>query len=187
MTCVGDKRCTSFLPSRRGDTLADRCARYVLRHHARNLLTYSFLDRGSDERQYCSPGVDLPVVSIMRSKYGTYPEYHTSRDDLGFISGAGLAGSFDLYVKCFGLLEANRTYRATMPCEPQLSRRGLYPTLGSNLGARAVKPMMHLLAYCDGEHDLLRIAELVSVPAGELARLADVLLEHGIIEPTDLD
>jgi aminopeptidase-like protein len=186
VTCVGDERATSFLPSRRGDTLADRCARHVLAHHAERVTYYSFLDRGSDERQWCSPGVDLPVASIMRSKYGTYPEYHTSLDDMAFISPDGLAGSAALYVHCLELLEANRTYRTAMPCEPQLSKHDLYPSLSFHTGTSAYdRTLLDFLAYCDGTHDLIEIAELIGVDAMTLIPIARVLLERDLIVPAD--
>ncbi|MEE8514530.1 MAG: DUF4910 domain-containing protein, partial [Gammaproteobacteria bacterium] len=184
ITCVGDERAYSFLPSRHGTTLADRVARHVLRHHAPDYVEYTYLDRGSDERQYCSPGVDLPVASIMRSKYGVYPEYHTSLDDLNLISQDGLEGSFAMLQKCIQILEANRTYRATMPCEPQLGKRGLYPMLSTKGSGLQVRTMMNLLAYADGLSDLLTIAERIGADALECAVLVDTLAAHDLLEET---
>jgi aminopeptidase-like protein len=181
VTCVGDDRAWSFLPSRLGGTLADRVACHVLGHRAPDYRAYSFRDRGSDERQYCSPGANLPVVSIMRSKYGTYPEYHTSLDDLSLVSERGLAGSFDVLRECLTVLEANRTWVAAAPCEPQLGRRGLYPTLSTRDTKQQVQTMMDVLAYADGRHDLLALAERTGIPATDCATIATALADHGLL------
>jgi len=125
LTCVGDENAVSFLPSRSGDSIADQAALHVLKHKAPGFKFYDFLKhRGSDERQYCSPGVELPMVSIMGSKYGTYSEYHTSKDDLSFISPQGLERAFELHKECIHLLVVNRIYRSRIIGEPHLARQG---------------------------------------------------------------
>ena len=182
VTCVGDDRAYSFLPSRYGDTLADRVARYVLTRHCPDYTEYSFLDRGSDERQYCSPGADLPVASVMRSKYNTYPEYHTSLDDLSLISPQGLEGAFEALQKCLRALEVNKVWRCTVLGEPNLDRRGLYPTLSSKDTDAQVREILNFLAYADGGNDLLEIAERIGVDVFECEALSEALQEVGVIE-----
>ncbi len=185
VTCVGDDRAYSFLESRSGNTLADSITKHVIKHHYPSCVSYSFLERGSDERQYCSPGVDLPVVSLMRSKYGTYPEYHTSLDDLSLISPQGLAGAFGAMQRCISLIEANGVYRTTCLGEPQLGRRGLYPTLSQRGSGLQVHTMMNILAYADGERDLVSLAERIEVPAETCIPIIARLLQEGLLERID--
>jgi aminopeptidase-like protein len=181
LTCVGDDRCFSYVPSRSGNTLADRAATHVLKHLAPGYVHYSFLDRGSDERQYCAPGIDLPVCSVMRSKYAEYPEYHTSLDNLDVVTAQGLGASYQAYRRILECLEANATLESTTLGEPQLGRRGLYPTTSTKESGLRVRRMMNVLAYSDGEHDLLGIAELIDVPMWELLEIVETLVAQGIL------
>lgn len=182
ITCVGDDRAYSYLPSRTGDTLADQVAKHVLAHTHPEYVSYSFLDRGSDERQYCSSGIDLPVCSIMRTKYGCYPEYHTSLDDLELVTASGLLGSYRVLKKAIQCLESNETLATTVLGEPQLGKRGLYPTIGTKEGEAKVQNMMNFLAYCDGVSSNLEIAEKIKVPLWELVDIINQLKAEQLLK-----
>ena len=182
LTCVGDDRTYSYLSSRYANTLADKVALNLLQYEIKGFKKYSFLDRGSDERQYCAPGVDLPVCSIMRSKYAEYPEYHTSLDNLDLVSPAGLEGSFNLYKKIIDVLENNFYYKVTVLGEPQLGKRGLYPKISDHTTLEKVKNIRNFLAYADGNNDLIDIANIIGVSAYELIDIAKMFLEHNLVE-----
>lgn len=181
VSCVGDDRAYSLLRSRDGNTLADRAAKLTLTKHAPDHVEYSYLDRGSDERQYCSPGVDLPVASIMRTRYNSYPEYHTSLDDLTLVTPSGLEGAFEAYTKTISLIEKNYTFRTTTPCEPQLGKRGLYPTLSTRGAGYSVRSMTNVLAYADGTRDLVDLAEKIGITADEAIEISEKLVAAGLL------
>ncbi len=188
LTCVGDDRNVSFMPSRTGNTRADRAARRVLEKIAPDFVAYDFLkDRASDERQYCSPGADLPVASIMRTAYGRYPEYHTSLDDMSVISPEGFAKSFYLYRKVFETLEAMRLWKARLVGEPHLSKRNLRDSLGGQRKPLAsdTKLIMDILALADGDTDAALLAERTGQPVQEILRLCEILVDDGLLEEID--
>lgn len=182
LTCVGDDRAYSYLETRKGNTLTDKVMRNVLGFAHPDYKTYSFLERGSDERQYNAPGVDLPVCDFCRSKYAEYPEYHTSADDMSLISPEGLEGSLEVMQQVINALEYNNYYRVTCLCEPQLSKRGLYPTVSRKGIYEEVKKMTNLIAYADGTEDLIQISSRIGVPVKELIPSVDKLCEAGLLE-----
>jgi aminopeptidase-like protein len=181
VSCVGDDRCYSYLPSRNGKTLSDRAALHALKYIDPDFKSYSWLDRGSDERQYCAPGVDLPVATIMRSKYGEYPEYHTSLDDFSVVTSTGLGGAFAAIRDAIEIVEGDKVLKCTVLCEPQLGKRGLYPTISTKDTAAQVGAMMSMISYCDGEHSLLDIADKIGQPFKKLQDLLVPLMNNGLI------
>ena len=169
ISCVGDSRTFSYLPSRNNKTLSDEVAKHVLHWIYPNFKKYSWFDRGSDERQYCSPGIDLPIASILRSKYGEYPEYHTSLDNLeNVVTPKGLEGGYSAIQKALELIEKNKTYKLKVLGEPHMSKRKLYPTISTKKINKNIKLMMDFISQCDGKNSVLKIANQLNVPAWDL-------------------
>ena len=181
LTCIGDDRAFSYLASRTGNLRVDRVAKRVVATHE-NPRFFSYLDRGSDERHYGAPGVDLPMVSLMRSRYADYPEYHTSLDDLvNVVTPSGLQGGFDVARECIDIYESELVLCAAQLGEPQLGRRGLYHLVQKRSTPESVMLRTNILAYADGHHSVTDMSELFGVPVGKIRSMVDELLEHNLL------
>ena len=183
LTCLGDPGTSTYKRSRQGNAEIDRAAVHVLEHAGAGFTVQDFFPYGYDERQYCSPGFDLAVGCLMRTPHGRFPEYHTSADDLGFITPDALGDSLAKIVRILRTLEENRTYRSLHPYgEPQLGRRGLYKAVGgqSNTTERQLA-MLWVLNLADGRHTLLDMAERARMPFSLLQETAVLLEAHGLL------
>ena len=187
---VGDAGNLTYKRSRRGTAEIDRAVAHVLKHSACEFDTVDFSPYGYDERQYCSPGFNLPVGCLMRTPFGRYAEYHSSADNLDFVLPTSLADSFAKCLSVIFTLENNLTYRNQNPkCEPRLGKRGLYRSSGgSRLSETSELPMLWVLNLSDGNHSLLEIAERADLPFEAVKAAADLLQEHSLLriksEPT---
>lgn len=181
LSCVGDTNDYSMVESRYGNTLADRVLKNVLRFHCQKFTIYPFLKRGSDERQYNAPGIDLPVVSFCRSKYGEYPQYHTSADNMDFVSPKGFQGSFEVMAMITELLEYNKHYQIQVLCEPQLGKRGLYPVVSKKGQYDAVYAITTFIAYADGTNDLIAISDRIGCSTQTLIPVVQQLSAAGLL------
>ncbi len=183
LTCVGDPGHSSYKKSRRGDAEIDHAVRHVLAHSGQEYAILDFSPYGYDERQFCSPGFNLPVGCLMRTPHGRFPEYHTSADNLDLVRPEFLADSFSKCLAVINVLENNRTYLNTNPkCEPQLGKRGLYGAMGGHADARTNElSMLWVLNLSDGSHTLLDIANRSGVAFDIIQRAAQTLLQHGLL------
>ncbi len=182
LTCIGDAGGFHYKKSRRGDAEIDRATTHVLRHCGELSAILDFSPYGYDERQYCSPGFNLPVGCLMRSVWGTFPEYHTSADNLDFIHAESLARSLRLCASICDVLEGNRVYLNQNPCcEPQLGKRNLYKSTGGESIGKEINARLWVLNLSDGEHALLDIAERSGLPFGAIYDAAELLRENGLL------
>jgi aminopeptidase-like protein len=183
LTGVGDSGSITYKRSRRGDAEIDRATTHVLRHSGKPNQVIDFFPYGYDERQYCSPGFNLPVGCLMRTPHGQYPEYHTSADNLDFIHPESLEDTLRLSLEILCVLENNGTYRTTNPYgEPQLGKRGLYRSVGGQKeGALNEMALLWVLNLSDGQHSLLDIAERAGTPFETIYAAAQALAHHGLL------
>ena len=186
LTCVGDDGPHSHLPSRTGSTLADHAILATLKGRGLPIRTYPFHERGSDERQYCHPAVDLPFASLMRSKYNEYPEYHTSADNINLLSSQALQESFDLHLEIIELLEHNHIYEPTTIGEPQLGKRNLYANLSSSALDEQETLRYKILGHADGKLDLISLVEIVEAPPTSVIEQIQLLEQAGVIKQTKM-
>jgi aminopeptidase-like protein len=183
VSMVGDRGGPTYKKSRRGDSAIDRAVAHVLRHSGLTPTIEDFSPYGYDERQYCSPGFNLPVGLFQRSKHGTIPQYHTSADNLSFIKPEHLLESYGVIARTIDIIENDAFYCNTIRnCEPQLGRRGLYGRIGGQEDiATENMAMLWVLNLSDGAHSLLDIAERSDLPFQVIRRMAQVLQEHGLL------
>jgi aminopeptidase-like protein len=181
---VGDGGALTYKKSRRGDAEIDRAITHVLRQRGTTSRIEEFSPYGYDERQFCSPGFNLPVGCLMRTPYGQYPEYHTSADNLDLVRPAALADSLQACLAVVEVLEGNRRYINQNPkCEPQLGKRGLYnPVGGAGNSARDTLTMLWVLNLSDGKHSLMEVVERSGRPFAAVKAAADALLAGGLLK-----
>ncbi|MBX1388380.1 DUF4910 domain-containing protein [Campylobacter jejuni] len=178
LSCLGDDHAYSLIHTPKENTLSDKVALHTLKNKE-NFKAFSFLDRGSDERQYNAPLVNLGIVGVCRTRYGDYDGYHNSKDDLNFISEKGLMGGLQSIQEMILNLEINAVYENTIVCEPNLGKRGLYHTLST---VNDTPLACNFLAYCDGENDIIDIANILNMQAYEFKELLEKIKFYGLVK-----
>jgi aminopeptidase-like protein len=184
VTCVGDAGKSTYKKSRRGDAEVDKAVIHVLKHSGKEHEIMEFFPYGYDERQFCSPGFNLPVGCFMRTPHGRFPEYHTSADNLELVQPQYLADSFSKCFSVVNVLENNKKYLNQNPkCEPQLGKRGIYRAIGGQAdGGVNELAMLWVLNLSDGNHTLLDIADRSGFGFDAIKKAAEVLLEHDLLK-----
>ena len=180
LSCVGDNRAYRHIESRMGNNLADNALQSAL-INLDNVVKYSFLERGSDERQYCAPGVDLPLCGFCRTKYGEYEEYHTSADNFDVVTADGLDGAFDVMRNIINSFEVNLFPKINVKCEPQLGKRGLRNNVSRKGYVEDLSLRSNFIAYADGKHSLFDIAIKIKKNIKLVIIEAKKLEKHGLL------
>ncbi len=186
ITCVGDSGKSHYKKSRQGNAEIDKAVTHVLKNSGQDYEIMEFSPYGYDERQFCSPGFNLPVGCFMRSPHGTYPQYHTSADNLDLVKPEYLADSFSKILSVLDIIENNKKYLNQNPkCEPQLGKRGLYSAIGGQTDTKKSEmAMLWILNLSDGNHTLLDISEKSSLEFDLIKKTADTLLQFNLLKET---
>ena len=182
LTCIGDNRNYSMLESKQKNSLSDIVAKKILKK--KNGKIYNWSSRGSDERQYCSPGIDLPVASLMRTKYGEYPEYHTSLDQIGnVVTARGLSGGFEFVKEVIETLEKQMFPKSKTLCEPFLSKKKIYPTLSKKGSvSTSLSKKLEYLSHCDGKKSFVEISYNLNLKSKETKKIIQFLKRNNLIK-----
>ena len=182
LTCIGDERQHSCMMSKYEDSPADLALIQAYKNlHIKKFKIYSFLERGSDERQYNSPGIDLPIASIFRSKYGKYPEYHTSLDDFSLVTLKGITGGFKVAKEAINIILNDIYPKYKVLCEPQLGKRGLYPLLSNKENKSYSRQYMDFLQYADGKNSLTTISNYIKLKLSLTKKIYILLKKKNLV------
>ena len=181
LSCLGDNRAYSFMPSKFENSLSDIAAKKAFKKLNLKYKKYSFLDRGSDERQYNSPGIDLPIASIFRTMYGKFPEYHTSLDNFDLVNIKGLSGGFKILKTAITILLNLIVPKVKILCEPQMGKRNLYPHLSLKKNNHQIRNYMNFLQYADGKNDLKKISNIIKLKFKDTLKIYKLLRKKKII------
>ncbi len=182
LSCLGDNGDYSCVHTPYNNTYTDKIVSHVLKHITDNSKEYSFLKRGSDERQFCSPLVNLPVCTLCRTKFDTFQEYHTSNDNLDFVTPSSMGGGIDYVKKCIDILENNEYYKINTIGEPFLSKYGLYPTISQKGSADYTRNLTNIIAYLNGENSILDIAEILNMPFQQVLEIIKQIYNNNLIQ-----
>jgi len=181
--CIGDERSYSILFSKYNTGISDYFGIKAIRKTTKKFKKYTWLQRGSDERQYSSPGIDIEFTSLMRSKYGVYREYHTSNDKLGkVVTKKGLYGGYKLLINLINLIENEKFPKSVFIGEPHLSKRNLYPSIGGDIHPQFFRDLLNFLSYCDGNNPVGRISELCKISNFKALKILKILLQKKLIK-----
>jgi len=181
LTCIGDEQNFQFMMTKYENTVSDKALQIAYKKLKIKSKKISFLENGSDERQYNSPGIDLPIASIFRTKYGNYPQYHTSDDDFNFVTFKGLKEGYYVAKKAIDIINSKIIPKTNFLCEPQMGKRNLYPHLSTGAKTKNRKNIMNFIQFSDGKNDLEDISRKIGINIGQAKKIYKKLIKNKII------